>query len=250
MKRLTFALIAIGLITTPAMAQSVYFEDQFDGEDLGPDWEIANPNPDAYLVENGVLTMLSADGTPATYATAENILRLSKPVPKGDWTMTARILFTPQTMGENIRIGVAKDNENSLTASLLLQNYNYALTNIFVRGDKLSRGEATGFARNIFNIEEGDLEKRSAQFTDKIKAIQLRLQKNGRKYVSAVKFESTNPGTEGAVNEDWLTVQQLTSLRAPGDAFTIIFGSSSNDYTPNTGEGLIEVDWLKIEVTE
>ncbi len=252
MNKLTFALLAIGLITAgPAIAQSsVYFEDQFDGEDLGEDWEIANPNPDAYLVENGILTMLSPDGTAATYATAENILRLNKPVPKGNWTITMRVLFKPQTMGEHIRIGVAKDNENSLMTSLRLKNYNYAFTETFVQGDKLARGETTGFARSILNIEARDLEVRSAQFSDRVKAVQLRLEKTGRNYVSAVRFESTNPGAEGAINEEWFTVQKLTSLRSPGDAFTIVFGSNSNDYTPGGGEGLVEIDWVKIEVTE
>jgi len=228
----------------------VYFEDNFDGEDLSQDWEIANPNPDAYLVEDGILTMIVGDATPATYAEAENILRLGKPVPKGDWTMTARFLFIPQTMGENFRIGIAKDNENSLLTSLRLSNYNYAFTQVFVQADKLARGEATGFNRQVFKIEDRDLEKRSAQFTDKIKAVQLRLEISGRNYTSALRFESTDPGTEGAVSEEWFTVQQLTSLRAPGDAFTIVFGSNSNQYTPNTGEGLVEVDWVKVEVPQ
>jgi len=252
MRMLLTAIVSTGLFAaTPVMAEpTIYFEDSFEGEDLGPDWEIANPNPDSYLVENGVLTMLAPDGTAATYATAENILRLGKPVPKGDWTMTARVVFTPQTMGENFRIGVGKDNENSLLASLRLSNYNYAFTQIFVQGDKLARGEATGFNRQVFKIEDRDLEKRSAQFTDKIKAVHLRLEKSGRQYVSALRFESTDPGAEGAVSEEWFTVQQLTSLRAPGDAFTIVFGSNSNRYTPNSGEGLVEVDWVKIEVSE
>jgi len=156
----------------------IYFEDQFDGEDLGSDWEIVNPNPDGYLVEGGILTMVARDRRPASYAEAENILRLGKPIPKGDWTMTARVLFTPQTMGESVRIGVAKDNENSLLTSLQLSSYNYALTNINVTGDKLARGEATGFSRNVFNIESRDVEVRSSQFTDKIRAFQLRLEKS------------------------------------------------------------------------
>ncbi len=226
----------------------LYFEDNFDGEDLGPDWEIVNPNPDSYLVEQGILTMIAKDGKSATYVDAENILRLNKPIPDGDWTMTVRVLFTPQTMGEQIRVGVAKDNENSLLTSLRMKNYNYAFTETFVHGDKLARGEATGFARSLLNIEARDLEVRSGQFSDRVKAVQLRLEKSGRNYVSAMRFESTNPGAEGAISEEWFTVQQLSSLRAPGDAFTIVFGSNSNDYTPGGGEGLIEVDWVKVEV--
>ncbi|HSM40103.1 MAG TPA: hypothetical protein VK862_05090 [Afifellaceae bacterium] len=251
MKILAIAAVAASLAAAPALAApTVYFEDNFDGEDLAPEWEIVNPNPDSYLVEGGVLTMLAADKTPATFNEAENVLRLSKPIPAGDWTMTARIMFKPRTMGEMFRIGVTKDAETSLLASINMRGYNYALTETFVQGDKLSRGEATGFARSLFNIEDRDIEVRSGKFTDKIKAVQVRLEKSGRHYTAALRFESTDPGAEGAVNEDWLAVQKLTSLRAPGDAFTIIFGSNSNDYTPNTGEGLVEVVWVKIEVDE
>jgi Ca-activated chloride channel family protein len=233
-----------------AKGPAIYFEDNFDGEDLGPDWEILNPDPDAYLVENGILTMVSADKTPATYAEAENVLRINKPIPSGDWTMTARFVFRPQTMGETFSIGVAKDNENSLLASLHMRSYNYALTETFVRGDKIARGEATGFERSLLNIESRDIEVRASQFSDKVKAVQLRLEKSGRNYVAALRFEATNPGAEGAVSEEWYTVQELTSLRAPGDAFTIVFGSNSNDYTPNSGEGLVQVDWVKVETPQ
>ena len=131
-----------------------------------------------------------------------------------------------------------------------MKSYNYAFTETFVRSDKISRGEATGFARSLFNIESRDIDARAAAVADKVKGVQLRLEKAGRNYTSALRFESTDPGAEGAISEEWFTVQQLTSLRAPGDAFTIVFGSNSNDYTPNTGEGLVEVDWVKIEVPQ
>lgn len=237
----------------PADARpTIYFEDQFDGRDLSDDWEIVNPNPDAYLVENGVLTILAQDGTKATYRDAGNILRLSKPIPQGDWTMTARFLFAPHTMGENIRIGIAKEEENSLLTSLQLsQNiHQHYGTKFEVRSDKLTRGAATGFAREVHSIADPDLELRSAQFTDKVKGVLLRLEKSGRQYVSAVRFESRDPGAEDAVSEDWLTVQELTSLRSPGDAFTIMFGSDSGDDTPGGGEGLVEVDWVRVDVNE
>jgi hypothetical protein len=251
MKTFAAALFASALAAvSQASAQSVYFEDNFDGDDLGPDWEISNPNPDAYLVEAGILTMLAPDGTAATYAEAENILRLNKPIPDGDWTMTMRFTFKPQTMGEMLRIGVGKDNETSLLASLHMKNYNYASTETFIQGDKLSRGKATGFTRSVFTIESRDIEARSASFTGRVKAMQLRMEKSGRQYVGALRFESTDPQAEGAISEEWLTVPKLTSLRAPGDAFTIVFGSNSNDYTPSTGEGLVEIDWVKIEVNE
>ena len=252
MKIATLTLTAAGFLigTVNAIAQStVYFEDKFDGDALAPEWQVLNENPDAYLVESGVLTLLSADQIPTALATAPNILKLNKPVPKGDWTMTTRFTFTPQSMGENIRIGLTSDENNSLLSSFQLSSYNYALTQMYLRGDKLAKGKVTSFTRNIFQIDNRDIEIRSKQYSDKINAVQLRLQKTGRQYVASARFEAV-PGGDGSVSEDWFTVQQLTSLRLPGNAFTLMFSSNSNKYTPNGGEGLLEVDWVKIEVNE
>lgn len=227
---------------------AVYFEDNFDGNDLASVWTLSNPNPDNYLVENGVLSLVTNDGTPSTLNTGQNILRLDKPIPRGDWTMTVRMVIVPQTMGEIMRIGLSRDAKTSLYSSLQLASYNYALTQVFLRSDKLAQGESTGFSRVLFEIRDRTVELRSTAFTDQIAAVQLRLERKGRNYTSSLRFEATNPGDDGAVSEEWFTVQQLTSLRTPGDAFTLIFGTTSNDYTPANGEGAIEIDWVKIEV--
>lgn len=246
-----FALICGLAFGTAAFPDTVtYFEDTFDGNDMLPEWKLINPNPDAYLVEAGRLTILATDGVPVTYAESTNVLRLDKPVPSGDWTMTVRFFLTPQTMGENMRIGLAKDNENSLFASMNLSSYNYNKTNIYLKADKLSRGEASGFQRSAFEIKDRDIEVRSGLFTNKVAAAELRLKKTGRKYQAAIRFEPTTPGAKSAVSDEWITVQKLTSLRSPGDAFVVMFGSASNDYTPSGGEGLVEIDFVRIEVDE
>ena len=91
---------------------------------------------------------------------------------------------------------------------------------------------------------------RTCVFSDNIAAVDLRLQKTGRNYIAAIRLEPAKPGAEGAPDGEWLTVQNLTSLRAPGDAFVVMFGSASNGYTPGGGEALIEVDWVKIESSD
>lgn len=226
----------------------IYFEDEFDGDDLGPAWVLANPDPDNYLVENGVLTLVSRDGTEAGLAAGRNILTLDMPIPKGDWTATARLLVTPQTMGEIMRLGVVRDEANGLFSSLILESYNYALTEIFVGGDKLARGEATGFRREIMEITDRNVALRAAQFTSQVAAVEIRLEKSGRKYTAFARLEPVNPDAEGAPDGEWLSVQELSSLKTPGDAFALIFGSTSNGYTAAEGEGVIEIDWFRIEV--
>ncbi len=73
------------------------FRDDFNGEDLADHWEVLKPNPDAFIVEDGSLLIVS--GTPGSLAneTVENVFRLSEPLPKGDWTITAKFSVEFQT---------------------------------------------------------------------------------------------------------------------------------------------------------
>ncbi len=221
----------------------VYFEDQFNGDTLGADWGVLNPDPDAYLEENGALSIVAADGTAVDYAAGVNVLRLDKPVPKGDWTMTARFSLVPQTMGEVFRIGIARDDKSSLLASVVLENRNYAATAVDIRAGKSAAGKDTGFARTMLEIDDRDILARAGKFGADVAAVEVRLVKTGRNYVAAARLQSPSGGFSG-----WFEVQKLTSLKLPGDAFTILFGSRSNDYTPAGGEGAVDIDWVKIEV--
>lgn len=233
----------------PPPAPVIYFEDLFDGAALNPAWQVVNPNDDNYLVEDGVLSMVAADGISASYGAADNVLRLDKPLPKGDWTITARILLSPKTMGERFRIGLARDKDNGLYATFEMSAYNYNLTRIYVSSEKLAKGESAHFERLIMEIEDGALPVRAAQFSDRVQAVQVRLEKAGRNYVASAYLETGGREIAGVETETWLTVQQLSSLKSPGDAFAIIFGSTSSGYTPDHGESLVKIDWVRVEET-
>lgn len=222
----------------------VWFEDHFDGTALSADWEVLNEDPDNYLVENGVLTLVVRDKVTASYGNAPNVLRLTKGLPKGDWTATMRFTVDPQTFGEVVRLGVAKDHENSLFAALWMNTDNYARTVASLWAEKLTKGEKAEFVRPIFTVESRTLRLRQRAWQDKVTAVQLRLTKTKRNYTAALRFEPV-PGTD--LSDEWFTVQDLSSLRAPGDAFAVIFGSQSSGYAPDAGEGAIAIDWIRIE---
>ena len=123
-----------------ATAAGVYFFDDFVGDELGKDWDVMNPDPDAYIVEDGKLTVLLSDTQKPSLDNIPNVFRLLKPIPKGDWTMTARIEFSPQTMSEWMRIGVAKRDGKGLLSSLQMYTSNYGRdTRAYLRGDKRTR---------------------------------------------------------------------------------------------------------------
>ena len=225
-------------------APKAWFEDHFDGTALSADWEVLNPDDRNYLVENGVLTLVVKDQVTASYGNAPNVLRLNRGLPKGDWTVTMRFTIDPQTMGEIVRLGVAKDHETSIYSSLWMNTDNYARTTGTLWAEKLTGGEKAEFTRSIFTVESRTLRLRQQAWQEKVTAVQLRLTKQKRNYTAALRFEPV-PGTD--LTDEWQTVQDLSSLRAPGDAFVIVFGSQSSGYAPDAGEGAIAIDWIRVE---
>ncbi|MFY0613836.1 MAG: caspase family protein [Hyphomicrobiaceae bacterium] len=234
-------------------AAGVYFLDDFEGADLSKDWDVMNPDPDAYIVEDGSLTVLLSDIQKPTIDTITNVFRLLKPIPKGDWTMTAKFSFAPQTMSEWLSIGVMKRDGTGLMTSLQMHTSNYGRdTRVYVRGDKKTRKNSQ-FTHELLNLQVADprnIKARTSSFSQYAKVIYLRLKKVGRRYTSYVKFEpSAQLEPKKAIAKEWISLPKLTSLRVPGDRFTLQFRTTRLDTRlPANTEGLANVDWVKIEV--
>jgi len=242
------ALLTAALVSVAVSAQAgTYFQDNFDGDSVAPNWTVERENIDNYVVDSGGLTLLTPDHTSPRYGEAPNTMVLSKPVPKGDWTLTVRLIFTPQTLGEEFRVGVAKDAKNGLFSIFWLDTINYAETNINLMARKLSHGKKTSFGATLYSISGRNLEGRASVFPANIAAVDLQLEKKKHNYVSRMRLEPVNPGADSAPDGKWHEVQKLTSLRSPGDKFFMSFGSWSSDYLPHDGEGLIVVDSVTIE---
>ncbi len=241
-------ILGAALSVLAASAQAgIYFQDGFDGDSLSKDWTIERENPDNYVVESGGLTLLVPDRTSPLYGKAPNTLVLTKPLPKGDWTMTVRLKFTPQTMGEEFRMGVAKDAKNALFSIFWLDTTNYDNTDINLMARKLSHGKKTSFGTTLYKISGRNLEGRGSVFPENIAAVDLQLQKKKHNYISRMRLEPVSPGSDGAPDGKWHEVQKLTSLRSPGNKVFLTFGSYSSDYLPHDGEALIVVDSVTIE---
>ena len=230
----------------PPKGPSLYFVDEFDGDTLSPDWQVLNPDPDNYRVEDGVLTIVARDGLKATFGQGVNMLRLNRPMPKGDWTVTARLIFAPQTFCETFRMGLAKDADNGLYAMMVADTVNYNRTNIDLRGEKLSKGKRSGFSKTAYYVTGRNLWSRGAIFGANVAAVDLRLVKKGRKYTAMMRLEPARSG-KALPDGKWREVQSLSALRAPGNALVMIFGGASSSYLPHEGEGVVRIDQVKIE---
>ncbi len=235
-----------------AAGDGVYFFDDFEGNDLSKDWDVMNPDPDAYIVENGMLTVLLSEVEKPSVETIPNIFRLLKPIPKGDWTMTIRLVFVPQTMSEWLSAGVMKRDGNGLMSTLQVHTSNYGRdTRIYVRGDKKSR-RSSQFSQELIKLYVPDARNiiaRNDGFKQYFKAALLRLRKVGRRYVTSVKLEPATPGdAKKTVAAGWVDLPKLTSLRVPGDRFTLLFRTTRTDnYLPANTESLVNIDWVKVE---
>ncbi len=61
------------------------FRDDFDGDRLAEHWTVYNEDLNSYIVENGQLTIISAEVLPFGDETASNRFDLNQPLPSGDW---------------------------------------------------------------------------------------------------------------------------------------------------------------------
>ena len=232
------------------------WRDDFDGEELADHWEVINPDPESFIVENGVLTVIAASHEPLQGSDKlSNIFRLTKPLPKGDWTVTMRLKPEVSTFRENYIMGIYSDKDKMLTATAGTRLYccDGAITLSFW-GDKRGKEKNTGFSVAALKSPgigglPGAIKKLTDWTKKNLQAILLRIEKSGRAYTISTKIEGelTMAGGKKPV---WVKVQKLTSLRPPGDSVVIAFNQikfTHGSYQVPGGESLMAVDWIKIE---
>ena len=235
----------------PATPGGSYFFDDFTGTDIAKHWDLLNPDEDSFIVEDGHLTLLLNNIDKPSADTIPNILRLLKPVPKGDWTLTVKIKIVPQTMSEYMTLGLSKRDGTGLTSALQVYTDNYGRnTRLYVRADKKGKKTST-FTRDLYKVTVSDarnIKGRSDLFEKSIKSIQLRLQKKGRQYYTSIKFEPVDENNTKLPAKDWVTLPKLTSLRLPGDKFTLALWTNRIDtYLPEGAESIVKIDWIRVD---
>ncbi len=213
--------------------------DDFDGDALADHWEVLNANRDAFLVENGQL--LAVNSTPGKFSddSIENLFRLTRPMPEGDWVVTARLSIDFQTNQERIFLGLFQDKQNymigqlSTAAGQCVSGGSYRL-HLYLSPAKMVNGKATSSRHQVWSIPYCDKYTFNAGMAQG-QPMLLRLRKAGRSYFYAVKME-------GAEKPEWKEVPALKLLKQRGDlAFGLYQAKSAK------GETSITVDWIRIE---
>ncbi|MGV7221311.1 MAG: vWA domain-containing protein [Nitrospinales bacterium] len=233
------------------------WRDDFDGEELADHWEVINPDPDSFIVENGVLIMVASEAQPIQQNDKlSNILRLNKPLPKGDWTATMSFIPELSTLRERYILGLYTDKDKMLTATAGNIQHCCNYFSSFVSANKLSKGKNTGFTVPVLNSPSGmpsiggSIATVSEWTKKNLQRIQVRIEKKGRAYVISSKVEGDTT-TAGGKKPEWVYAQKLTSLRPPGDSLAIAFTQEKfthGSYQIKGGESIMTIEWVKIEV--
>jgi hypothetical protein len=246
-----------------APASTEVFRDDFDGDGLAAHWEVINPDPDKFIVENGFLNVLT-DGEISILDRSDNqsnLLRLKTPLPGGDWTATLRVKPSIATFREIYSLSLYTDKDSFLAGSVyagVSSHAGHVFLNVFAR--KAAGGKNTDFDRNVHysGVQLGhrnvsaEIGKYTAQAAAEVDAILIRMRKVGRSYFVAARIEPGPQHPDGAALE-WVELNKLTSLRSPGDFLTISAGQGKFKNAAQHlkgGETLVNIDWLKIEADE
>lgn len=221
----------------------VVFRDDFDGEDLDPAWQVMNPNPDMYIVEEGELLSLTADPTETEDQIAANVFRLNDAPPKGDWTATAEINVDFQSDQDRVYFGLYDGKANYLLNILSASSgscYSGGSYAHHLTADvwKMASGKATNKKREIWQVPRC---KDNGKLSEKLalgQPLLMRLEKKGRNYTFSAKMD----GVDGS---EYVVLDKMTLLRAKG---TLAIGNYRNAKAP--GENTLRVNWVQIETLE
>ncbi len=229
-----------------------FFRDDFDGSELSEDWSVIGADPDAFLVEDGALLMLSTRASGFEDDEPQNLVMFARPLPKGDWD--AELTFTGEyaTNSDRLIIGLRKDEGNFISANY----YSLATATGCIKTElaltKMAKGAAE-HERRLYRSNDGQCYAQKplgAEAWEQVVAehleqpVKLTISKRGRAYTAKVEMLGLlDPDGNPYVVE----TDKFTSLRSPGElGFTIDRIQRSNV----NGEVLFMIDSFVINKVE
>lgn len=219
---------------------TLWLEDNFDGDDLAEHWEVINPDPDNYIVENGELMMIASKHQILTEGTVANIIRLNKDLPKGDWRATIKLNIDWQTGWESGFFGLYDDKDNYMLDQLYVKG-NGAWGDMWIEAnrEKVIKGDLTRSTATVWTTKVKGKDNTNYILMEEPQPILLRYEKKGRSYSTSIKMEN-------AAEPKWVPLPDLKLLRQKGNLAIGLYQYSKDA----RGETTMLVDWVKIETME
>ncbi len=224
------------------------FRDEFDGDNLADHWEVVNPDPDAFIVENGKLLAVAAANSPAlSSGEAANLFKLTEPLPKADWVLSASFDVDFQTAAEAPFLGIVEDGKDYMVVQpMAVPCGNWGNRLCFgIEAIKSSGGKITRFEKWLIHEQgfENFVYDEAAAATIP-QPVELRIVKKGRTYQPGIAWSTIDESTKKPVRT-WVDLEVFTVLRLKGKPAVGVYQKSA---TP--GESAAEVDWVRIQVPE
>ena len=229
----------------------VVWRDDFDGDDLADNWEILNPDPDSFIVEEGNLLIITKKHSAKMNFSHEkfpNLFRLTDSLPKGDWQLTAKINIELHGGVESFYLGVMDGNDKWLVAALEGwhgHGSSHPYLNVVAR--KNSKGKITKTQKNMINPRTWSKWPNVVEFVSTY-PVYVRIDKQGRHYTVSMKLDAPEdlikkaPGQFGSVQSGWIVLDSLTMLRPPKN---IVTGFSF--WQRGEGESIVKIDHMELK---
>lgn len=231
-----------------------FFRDDFDGEELGEIWEVSNPNPDNFIVEDGILTVLSTSPGGFSKAKAENTFTYTGELPKGDWDAVLTFTGDYAAAADRVSLGLRKNEKSFLTGSYSALYLGAAQCHStwasVIRNSKGKLEEIKSSYRSTRNTHCRAAQKQFDKSWDVIRSahqeqpVKLTFSKRGRAYTTTVEMEGFNNKDSKPIV---VTTDKFTSLRSPGK---LTFNVERLDRYGVQGEVLMSIDSLVINKVE
>jgi hypothetical protein len=201
--------------------------DDFDRAELGGNWEVINPDPTGYVVDDSALVTLTVAATYVGQENQTNVFRWAgEALPEGDWDMAVDFTSDFTTRRSTINLGLYEDRETFVSAMLVAPGNSNDDIDLQVKA--MVGGEArrstVRFASDSCCPRDYDIDAVLAGLEER--GGTLVLKRRGREFVAEIRTEGWVP-REGQDNP--LATEPLTVLRASGDP-VLFSGTWGRDY--------------------
>lgn len=225
----------------PEPVSEIVFEDAFDGKELSPSWEVLNPNPDRYIIDDGKLLLVMPGLQVMQIESPDfpNLVQAIDAIPDGDWTIEAVVDFELQTSSDKAYIGVMDDQQGWIAAGIYGKGV-YGGCRVYAYLDKFEGGQHA-LSEELMISSERNIGY--APCIDAFKAkgpMTVTLTKSGRDYSAVISY--TENGETVAVQPD-----PVKMLKPKSNLFVALGQIDAGAYIGKEAvESYLNIDSIKV----
>jgi hypothetical protein len=107
------------IIPPPLLGAGPYFSDSFSGSQLGADWKLMNPDPQAWTLQpkQKSLLIITQEGSLHDSKSLKNWLVLNKDPPSDDYEVITEASIQIQGIGNEVAMSLFSDDQNGFLVS-------------------------------------------------------------------------------------------------------------------------------------